>query len=84
MHTIKHPHEKKHTIDEVLNWFKKNDIEFINSIPKPKPFMPIKINEKLFKPISKGNYLEHMIVQCNSIIEGYREGGLFIMIGKKK
>ncbi len=80
----KHPYETKHTINEVLNWFKRNDIEFINSIPKSKSFMPITINEKLFKPIPKGNYLDHFIVQLNSIIAGYREGGLFIMIGKKQ
>ena len=28
-----HPVESLHTIDQVLNWFKKNNIEFINSIP---------------------------------------------------
>jgi 2-polyprenyl-3-methyl-5-hydroxy-6-metoxy-1,4-benzoquinol methylase len=80
----KHPHESKHTIDEVLNWFDSNDFEFINSIPKSKPFMPFTINEKLFNPIPKGNYLDHLIVQLNSIIDGYKEGGLFIMIGKKR
>ena len=28
-----HPIESLHTLDEVLDWFKKNDIEYINSIP---------------------------------------------------
>ena len=28
-----HPIESLHTIDEVLTWFKKNDIEFVSSIP---------------------------------------------------
>ena len=28
-----HPVESLHTLDEVLTWFKKNNIEFINSIP---------------------------------------------------
>ena len=28
-----HPIESLHTIDNVLEWFNKNDIEFINSIP---------------------------------------------------
>ena len=31
----------------------------------------------------KGNFIDHYIVQLSSIINGYREGGLFIMIGKK-
>ena len=80
----KHPHESKHTIDEVLKWFKKNNFEFVNAIPKVKPFSPITINEKLFKINSKGNVIDHFIVQFSSIINGYKEGGLFIMIGKKK
>ncbi len=29
-----HPVESTHTLDEVLNWFKLNNIEFINSIPQ--------------------------------------------------
>ena len=28
-----HPIESLHTIDEVLNWFNNNNIEFISSIP---------------------------------------------------
>ena len=80
----KHPHESKHTIGEVLKWFKKNDFEFVNAIPKVKPFSPITINEKLFRLNPKGNIVDHFITQLNSIIGGYREGGLFIMIGKKQ
>jgi len=55
-----------------------------NTIPKVKPFSPFTINEKLFKYNPKGNTIDHFIVQLSSIINGYREGGLFIMIGKKK
>ena len=29
-----HPVEYTHTFDEILNWFDKNNIEFINSVPK--------------------------------------------------
>ena len=61
-----------------------NDFEFVNAIPKVKPFSPFTINEKLFKYNPKGNTIDHFIVQLSSIINGYREGGLFIMIGKKK
>ena len=28
-----HPIESLHTLDEILSWFKKNNIDFINSIP---------------------------------------------------
>ena len=80
----KHPHESKHTIGEVLKWFKKNNFEFVNAIPKVRPFSPITINEKLFRLNSKGSSFDHFIVQLGSIINGYKEGGLFIMIGKKQ
>jgi hypothetical protein len=30
----KNPHESKHTFGEVQGWFKGNDFEFMNSIPK--------------------------------------------------
>lgn len=79
----KHPHESKHTIGEVLKWFDNHNIEFINSIPKTKLFTYVKNNEKLFKKNQRGNFLDHFLVQLYSIIDGYREGGLFIMIGRK-
>ena len=80
----KHPHESKHTIGEVLKWFKLSNIKFVNAIPKLKPFSPVTVNEKLFKDNPKGNIFDHFIVQLSSILDGYREGGLFIMIGKKQ
>ena len=79
----KHPHESKHTISEVLHWFDKNNYNFINGVPKVKPFSPILINEKIFQPNPRGNTMHHLFSQIGTIISGYREGGLFIMIGEK-
>ena len=31
-----HPLERKHSIDEVINWFEDNNISFLGSIPSPK------------------------------------------------
>ena len=80
----KHPHESKHTIGEVIKWLDLNNFEFVNAIPKMKPFSPVTINEKLFQFRSKGNFIDHFIVQISSMVNGYKEGGLFIIIGKKK
>jgi len=79
----KHPHESKHTIGEVLKWFDENNFSFINGIPKIKPFSPISIDEKLFKPNPRGKFYHHFISQLGTVIPGYKEGGLFIMIGRK-
>jgi len=37
-----HPLENTHTFDEILKWFKMNDIKFINSIPECSPFNNLK------------------------------------------
>ena len=80
----KHPHESKHTIGEVINWLELNNFDFINSIPKPTPLNLLTINEKLFKKNKKGTMIDNLIVQIFSIFTGYKEGGLFLIIGKKR
>lgn len=80
----KNPHESKHTIGEVLRWFDKTDFDFINCMPKLRAFCGFSENEKLFKPNPKGNLLDRFIVQTSSMLSGSKEGGFFIMIGRKK
>jgi len=79
----KNPHESKHTIGEVLKWFDQTGFEFINSIPKPRIFMELSENEKLFKPNPSSNLLDRFFVQLKLLFTGSKEGGIFLMIGKK-
>lgn len=72
----KNPHESKHTIGEVLNWFDKSGFEFVNSIPK--------LTSRLFEPTARGNWLDHLFLQFEILVSFGKEGGFFIMIGKKK
>ena len=76
-----HPIESLHTLDNVLNWFDKNDIEFINSIPS------CNFNEEssdLFIKKSKGDLYSRIINQFFMIFNNLgHDGGLFIVIGKK-
>lgn len=80
----KNPHESKHTIGEVMNWFDNNNFEFVNGIPKVNYFEPFKMDEKLFKVNSRGNALHHCMVQSELFFRGNSEGGFFIMIGRKR
>lgn len=80
----KNPHESKHTIDEVLGWFEKNGFDFINGIPKTRVFEGITDAEKLFRPNPRGSWFDHLIVQASLVFTGSREGGLFLMIGKRR
>lgn len=84
MDQYKHPHESKHTIGEVLRWFDQTGFEFVNAIPKLQPFAPFTPDTNLFAAEPRGNWLDHLLVQVRSILAGSREGGFFVMIGKKK
>ena len=78
-----HPVESLHTIDEVLEWFNNNDIEFVNSIPSC-DFNDDNFQD-LFKKQSLGNLYSRIMNQISMIFTGLgSDGGLFILIGKKK
>lgn len=76
-----HPIESLHTIDEVLDWFKVNNIDFISSIPSS----DFDFNYKdIFEKKSKGNYYSRIINQFSMLFNQLgSDGGLFILIGKK-
>ena len=78
-----HPHESKHTMGEVLNWFDKTGFRFVNSIPKNQFLEPLTDEEKLFVVTPRSNRLTLGAVQAHMILTGNREGGLFIMIGQR-
>ena len=76
-----HPIESLHTIDNVLGWFEKNNIEFINSIPSANFD---ENDDNLFIKKSKGNLYSRIINQLSMIFNNLgSDGGLFIVIGKK-
>ena len=84
MDQYKNPHESKHTIGEVLGWFDQSEVEFINSIPKSTAFATFATQEELFKANPRGTRLDHFLAQFGILLSGGREGGFFIMIGRKK
>ncbi len=84
MDQYKNPHESTHTMGEVLSWFDRAGFEFTNSIPKSTAFEPLSPEEKLFKKSSRGTGFDRFLVQLSMVCTGGREGGLFLMIGRKK
>lgn len=82
-----HPLESSHTIDEVMNWFKKNDVKFITSLPDVTDVNIHQLNEtsihvKTVK-ITK-NKFERFFTQLFMIFNKYGDdGGLFVLVGKK-
>jgi ubiquinone/menaquinone biosynthesis C-methylase UbiE len=79
-----HPHETRHTVDEVLPWLEENDLEFVRAVP------PIRIGESfsgedmMFQPTELGSRWEHWIAQFKWLFTISREGALFDLIAQKR
>jgi SAM-dependent methyltransferase len=79
-----HPHESKHSVDEVLGWFDQQGIEFVNAVPKIRLGESLTPDEKLFERNDAGTKFEHVLRQLGWIFTQGSEGGFFLMIGRKK
>jgi len=82
MDQYKNPHASKHSIGEVQRWFDVSGFEFVNSIPKSTGDSFFR-DEKLFEPHPRGSKVDHFLVQFGELLRGGRDGGFFIMIGRK-
>jgi len=83
MDRYKNPHESKHTIGQVMGWLDEIGFDFVRSMPKTKPFQPFSEQDGLFVPEQAGNWLERTMVELGMIRSGNREGGFFIVIGRR-
>ena len=78
-----HPVERSHTIDEVLHWFDQNNIEFLGSIPDVTSLHGYKKIDEMCG--DRGDFLSRLLTQIGMIFSKLgAEGGLFILVGKKK
>lgn len=78
-----HPHESKHTIGEVLQWFNSTKIEFVRCVLSMRSAGPLLDGSSLFEPQAPGTTLNRFFVQAREVVTGSREGGFFLMIGRK-
>jgi SAM-dependent methyltransferase len=78
-----HPHESKHTIGEVQRWFEECGLKFVRGVPSVVPHDGDLSDASLFTPTPAGSALDHFQVQAKQILQGSREGGFFLMIGRK-
>jgi SAM-dependent methyltransferase len=79
----KHPHESRHSIDEVLDWFKSTDVEFMSCIPTIGD-TEFGDDFRLFEPHPVGSYLDRLSTQLDMLLSGGADGALFIVIGRKR
>jgi carbamoyltransferase len=78
-----HPHETAHTLDEVFAWLDEDGFELVNSIPKPTLDPTLTDDERLFERRGRGNGWSRVASQIAAAGDGYREGGFFIVIGRR-
>lgn len=85
-----HPHETTHTVGEVLKWFKKNNIKYIETRPSSVPFYKPEVD-------SSGDFIVglwdnqmypylpiRLYKQLTWIWKTHHEGGYWITFGEKK
>ena len=78
-----HPHETRHSMDEVLTWFERYGVEFLNGIPHVDG-TAFSERERLFEPHAAGTSRKRVSAQLAMLLSGGQDGGLFIMIGRKR
>jgi SAM-dependent methyltransferase len=84
MDQYKNPHEDKFSVDDILGWFEKNAIEYVNAVPKIRLGRRFTSADSLFEPQAAGSRVEHLLCQFRWIFTEGREGGFFILLGRKK
>jgi SAM-dependent methyltransferase len=82
-----HPHELSHTIDELLDWYKKNGIEYINSLPPIELFRREADAKRIFKKSTvtgwRNSRFAHLLKQLKWILSLRKTGGYFMIVGRK-
>jgi SAM-dependent methyltransferase len=79
----RHPHETRHSIGEVLGWFDAAGVDFLLSIPAADG-SPFTNDTRLFAPHPRATMTGRLATQLQMLLTGGRDGGLFIMIGRKR
>lgn len=83
-----HPHEHIHTIGELLSWYKKHEIEYVNSLPPIELFRREKKSIRIFKNSPHKNWQEtsfsYFLKQLSWIVSLRKTGGYFMIVGRRK
>ena len=76
------PHETWHSIDEVLQWFEENSVEYLNCSP-PVLNTDAENATSIFTKTSPGTAYQRIVTQISWLGSIAREGSLFDVVGRK-
>ena len=68
----------------VLGWFDRNEFDFVNAIPKFRVRDDFSSDDRLFETARPGTRLDRALAQAKMVWTGSREGGFYIVIGRKQ
>lgn len=74
-----HPHESRHTVDEVLGWLGEDGFSFVSAWPAIQPGIEPR---GLFDAQPEGGWLAHQLAQLGWLGRA-RDGGLWVTVGRK-
>jgi hypothetical protein len=69
----------------VIRWFESAGVDYVSSIPRiDDASLSLSDDEQLFAVRPKGNAMDRAWTQLEMLLKGGVDGGLFIMIGRKR
>ena len=77
----RHPEEHRHTVGEVLRWFREEDVQFVRAYPSAQ--LRDEAPDDLFAPQPDAWPPERWLAQLGWIGSLGHEGGLFVMVGRR-
>lgn len=83
MDQYRHPHESKHSIDEVAGWFGECGLDVGLTIP-PVGGEQFTEETQLFRPRPPSGRLDRFVTELEMLLRGGIDGGLYMMIGQRR
>jgi SAM-dependent methyltransferase len=83
MDQYRHPHETRHSMDELLQWFDAEGFDFTASIPTIGD-TAFSDRMALFDVQPVGSRMDRLSSEIELLLTGGKDSGLYIMIGRKR
>lgn len=80
----RHPEEHRHTVGEVLGWFDANGVDYVRAFPSALIHEDETEEDELFAPQPDRFAPERWAAQLGWMASLGHEGGLFVMVGKRR